>query len=239
MLPARQNVEGNCRNNSQKQRLVILNHLTMGLLVDNASKLEAFRRGDQSVLEEVYHAYVDDVTMLVRRGFHYNRDKAFTVFGISDEQQQYDIIQETFARGFSERVRTSYDGHFPFKLYLLRITKNLMIDQLRRGSRDTSLGHQNSNSVGDIDDILEKQIPYVPENPAVVAHRERQQKAVSDFVGTLGLPEQNFYRKRYVLGFSQEKTAAQLQISRRNVRTMEKRLCKGLKAYLKKAGLWP
>jgi RNA polymerase sigma factor (sigma-70 family) len=212
---------------------------TMSLLLDNEAALAAFRRGDRSVLEALYHAHVDEVAILVRRGFFYSRDKQLNVPGIADEQQQYDLIQETFLRGFSETARRSYNGLSPFRVYLLRIAKNLLIDRLRRRSKEAELPGQKSDGGGGIEDILDKQTPFLPENPGLLAHRRRQTDAVADFVAGLSIRERDFYQKRYVLEFSQEKTAAVLNLSRRKIRTMEKKLCENLKKYLKSAGLWP
>ena len=215
------------------------NYATMSLLAKNPTKLAAFRQGERAVLEEIYHTYVDEVAMVVRRGFLYNRGKVVSVPGVRDEQHQLDIVQEAFLRAFSEKARTTYDGQTPYRLYLLRIVKNLMIDQLRRESRRVNPRPDADNNIGNIDDILDKQTNYAPENPAIEAHRHRQQAAVTDFTNQLTEEEQRFYQKRYVLGFSQQKTAETLDMSRRHVRTLEKRLCKKLKAYLESVDLWP
>ena len=209
----------------------------MTLLINDAEKLSAFRRGERSVLTEIYLTYVDEVAVLVRRGFVYSRDKVFSVQGVSDEAQQFDLVQETFARAFSEKTRHAYDGNTPYRLYLFRITKNLMIDRCRSLGREPI--HSPNNAACDIDDLLENRGAFLPENPAIVAHRRRQQQTVAAFVSTLSESEMQFYNKRYVLGFSQQKTADVLQMSRRHIRTLEKRLLKGLKTHLKKNGLWP
>ena len=41
-------------------------------------------------------------------------------------------MQEAFRRAFEERARSAYDGLRPYRRYLLTITRNLVIDQLRK-----------------------------------------------------------------------------------------------------------
>lgn len=212
----------------------------MVLLEKKPVLLAAFRRGERYALEEVYRAYVDDVTMLVKRGFVHDREKLFTVRGLNGQSDQFDIVQETFLKAFSQKARMSYDDGSPFRPYLLRIAKNLMIDRHRNSRRVVDLDRRgNDNSVGNVDSILERNLPFEPENPAIEAHRTRQQAAVVDFVSSLSRNERAFYDVRYEEALGQEKAARKLGVTRRRVRTLEGRLCKGLKKHLKGRGLWP
>ncbi|MBN2528187.1 MAG: sigma-70 family RNA polymerase sigma factor [Deltaproteobacteria bacterium] len=209
----------------------------MSILLNNSTKLNDFKNGDRVVFEEVYRTYVDDVALLVKRGFYYDRKKQFTVSGISDPQQQYDVIQEAFARAFSDKARQSYNGEQPYRLYLLRIVKNLMIDQMRKKGPELQM-QSLVPSQKDGDPAL-VEVAFCPPNPAILAHEQKQKETVSAFVSGLCEEERNLYQKRYVLEFSQEKTAEAMQITRRRVRTLENRLRRNLKRHLKRVGLWP
>lgn len=209
----------------------------MSILVKNSAKLRDFKNGEHDVLEEVYRAYVDEVTILVKRGFYYDREKQFTITGISDPQQQFDVIQEAFTRAFAVGPRQSYNGEQPYRLYLLRIVKNLMIDLVRKKSREPRMQSLAPLQENDGPAPVEMAV-YLP-NPGILAHEQKQKAAVSVFVNGLSGEERNFYQKRYVLEFSQEKTAETLQITRRRVRTLENRLRRNLKKHLKRVGLWP
>lgn len=104
----------------------------MTVFLDNRALLDAFRRGDRAALTEVYRRYVDEVAGVVRHGFALG-GKA--VRGVREVDCQRDLVQEVFVRCFSEAARKGYDGISPFRPYLLRIAKNLMIDEARKSGR--------------------------------------------------------------------------------------------------------
>ena len=62
------------------------------------------------------------------------------VAGVPDTDAEHDLVRETFVRAFAEKARSSFDGLRPYRPFLLRITKNLMIDRFRsrRNSAVTS-----------------------------------------------------------------------------------------------------
>ncbi len=200
----------------------------------------AFRSGDPRALERVYRAYVDQVAVLIRRGFVYSRGKVAAVPGVADPQTQCDLIQETFSRLFAERARQAYDPAHPLRPYLLRIAKNLMIDRLRRSGREVSPSDCAAGaSLGDIDEILDSDQPLPDEDPASLAHFNRQREATRNWAAALPEELRAVYRFRYEQAMGQEQTAAGLGISRRRVRTLEGRLRRLLRKHLKKKRLWP
>ena len=103
----------------------------MTIFRDDRPLLDAFRRGDRAAAERVYYHYVDDVDKLVRRGFILDAKETIRVPGIGDADAAADLVQEVFVRALSEPARLSYDGLRPYRPYLLRIAKNLLIDRLR------------------------------------------------------------------------------------------------------------
>jgi RNA polymerase sigma factor (sigma-70 family) len=212
----------------------------MSLLLDHPDLLAGYIRGDRSALEAIYFEYVDEVTRLVRRGFVYDRSKVVRVSGIGEESTQCDLVQETFVRAFSETARKGYDGRSPFRPYLLRIAKNLMIDRLRKLGREVPESELNlSGNAGEIPAFLGKDTPLLPENPAEQAHFKRQQATTEAFVATLPEPKRAFFDLRYRQGLSQQQVAKHLGATRRKVRTLEKQLRRELKKSLKFKRLWP
>ena len=209
-------------------------------MLDNARLLAGFRAGERWAFEEIFRLYVDIVATVVRRGFVQRGEKASFVLGLSDTEAQDDVIQETFLRAFSPVARQNYNGETPFRWYLLRIGKNLMVDRLRKRKHEISTSEMGSNrGVGDLDAILDHHLPFEPEDPAEQGHRGQQQEATRQWVETLPEAEKRFYDLRYRQGDSQEKVAGALSLTRRKIRTLEDRLCKGLKKQLKKLKLWP
>ncbi len=209
-------------------------------MLDNARLLAGYRQGERWAFEETFRLYVDIVSTVARRGFVQRGEGASYVLGLTDPEAQNDVIQETFLRVFSPVARQNYNGETPFRAYLLRITKNLMVDRLRKRKHEIPTAEMGAGrGVGELEAILDRHLPFEPEDPAEERHRAAQQEATRQFVETVAEDEKKFYELRYRQGCSQEKLAETLGLTRRKVRTLEARLGKGLKKYLKKLKLWP
>lgn len=212
----------------------------MGIFVQTPGLLNRYRAGDKLAFEKIYHEYFDEVSTLIQRGFVYSREKMFVVRGITDPSIQSDLIQETFVRCFSETARRGYDGKNPFRPYLLRITKNLMIDRMRKLGRQVVISALDIPSgMEDIDTLLSENKPYTCSDPGQDTHFKVQQKVTRSFVENLDENRRLFFELRYVRGESQERVAHTLGITRAKVRTLERGLRSSLKKHLKRKKLWP
>lgn len=198
-------------------------------LLEKDGLLQAFRSGERAALAEVYRAHVQQVAELVRRGFHLDRTSRGLVPGVLSPAGQCDLVQETFTRAFAEPARRAYDGRSPYRWYLLRIAKNLMIDGLRRQGRESPLAE-----VGEGDEPA-----LAPEDPALEAHRGRQQALAGEFTAGLTGEERQVFEARFQAGLGQLETAERLGLTRRRVRTLEARLLASLRKRLKRSNLWP
>ncbi len=199
-------------------------------LLERDGLLPRFRAGERAALAEVYRAHVQQVADLVRRGFHLDRTgRGGLVPGVASAAGQCDLVQETFARAFAQPARRAYDGRSPYRWYLLRIAKNLMIDGLRRGGRELPL----------VDPPDGGEPALAPEDPASEAHRARQQALAAEFTAGLEGESRQVYESRFVQGLGQLETASRLGLTRRRVRTLEARLLVELRTLLKRRGLWP
>ena len=69
--------------------------------------LERFRRGSRDAMEAVYWAYAPRVELWVRRGFRIKY--GVRVPGVRSDDLE-DLVQEIFAKAFSDKARLSFDG---------------------------------------------------------------------------------------------------------------------------------
>lgn len=187
--------------------------------------LAGFRAGKRDVLARVYHALVDDVFKLVALGFVTANG---TIRGEREPDEQRAIIQEVFVKAFGQRARLGYDGVRPFRPYLLTIARNVMIDRARARSND-----QGRASDVDVDAIIAADSP-LPRDVEESAEQLRLRARAAAYLETLDADLQKFVALRFDQERSQEDVAAQLGITRRRVRTLEARVIKGLRRFLKK-----
>ena len=207
------------------------------MLSENRELLDSFRRGDRDALEQVYYHYVDDVEMVVRRGFVLDRGNGATVLGIADPTTQQELVQEVFARAFAANARAAYDGLRPYRPYVLRIAKNLMIDRLRGAAREPSTPA--GRAPIDIDDVLATDEPLTepPQNPADALHWNALRAATREYIDSLDDELAGVVRLRFADERTQHETADALECTRRRVRTLEQRARDGLRRFLRRRGL--
>lgn len=191
----------------------------MTIFADNRALLDRFRRGERGALAEVYYRYVDDVATLARRGFTIESSGHAVVRGV-DADREREIVQETFAKAFADKARLAYDGLQPYRPYLLRITKNLMIDRFRAERRDAG-SEPEAEAVVEPEDLHWKQLAA----------------ATAEHVATLDAESRQLVALRFEQELSQDEVAATMAISRRRVRTLEDRVQHGLRKWLQSKGL--
>jgi RNA polymerase sigma factor (sigma-70 family) len=199
----------------------------MTVFAADRSLLDAFRRGDRAALATVYYHCVDDIAAVVRNGFSIPASGA-RVGGAADEATERDLVQEVFARAFAPRARDAYDGIRPYRAYLRRIAKNLLIDRARAS------GHTVPLDDGDGELVIE------PEAPGVAAEDDwgEQRRATAAYIATLAPELQRLVKLRFEDELTQDQVAEALGVSRRRVRTLEARVQSGLRKALRRAGLW-
>jgi RNA polymerase sigma factor (sigma-70 family) len=191
------------------------------IFANDRALLDRFRRGDRAALAAVYEHYVDDVATLARRGFTIESSGHVVVRG-AGRDGEYEITQETFARAFAEKARLAYDGLQPYRPYLLRITKNLMIDRFRTAQKDARIDPDAEITLG--------------EEP-VDLHWKQLFEAATEYVATLDADHRRLVTLRFEEECSQDETAAQMKCTRRRVRTLEGSVQDGLRRWLKTRGL--
>jgi RNA polymerase sigma factor (sigma-70 family) len=192
--------------------------------------LDAFRRGEPEARKRVYDFYFDDVSRLVRLGFYLDGHNFF-VAGIREIAQQGDIIQEVFVRSFTSSARMAYDGLRPFRPYLLRIAKNLMVSRSR-------LMKHHALTIPMTEELLDGAIEAVPSGEEASMLRPFRE-AAAEYLAQLEPNLRRFVALRFEEERSQSEAARELGLSRRNVRTMEERVRREFREHLRRRGLSP
>ncbi|HSR96900.1 MAG TPA: sigma-70 family RNA polymerase sigma factor [Kofleriaceae bacterium] len=190
--------------------------------------LDAFRRGEREALGQVYFDHVDAVAKLVRHGF-FLASHGLRVPGASQLDIEHELVQEVFVRAFAERARNGYDGLRPYRPYLLRIAKNLMIDRQRARGHAIAV-------VPDAAELDAADLATATDTEDEL-HWQRLTAATSDYVAGLDAEMRSVVRLRFEEERSQQEVAEVLHVSRRRVRTLEQRAQVGLRRHLKRLKL--
>lgn len=193
--------------------------------------LWAFRAGQPDALGTVYKRYRERVRRLVRAGFTTPGPPPVRVPGLPDEADQADAVHEVFVRAFRKTARIAYDGERPYEPYLLRIAKNLRIDQCRRSGRVLLPEHGDVSEVSHFTEQPDAQARVSPEE-------EAEWRQLSDltnrYLATQDEQTQRFAELRFRRELSQAEVATQMNVTRRRVRSLEAEVLRGLRLFLEK-----
>ena len=197
----------------------------MSIFRGKAELLSRFRRGDRDALEEVYRAYVDKVSKVVRFGFRLPQGGVPGLGWRADEVA--DIVQEVFARSFSDSARASYDGERDYAPYLYAVARNVLTDRARRAGRELPTAWTELARVRE-EDLAANEDESAWADAATIA-------AVRAYIEGLDDSLKQLHDVRYVQGLSQREAADKLGISRQTLRTLECRLRDGLRQRLRRS----
>jgi len=198
----------------------------MPIFDHNRELLDRFRRGERAALAEVYEHYVDDVARVARHGFVIEAAGHVVIRG-ADLDGEHELVQETFVKAFGEAARASFDGLRPYRPFLLRITKNLMIDRYRARRNAAA-------PMADLAVLQEaSELATVPDHEDDL-HWRALSEATAAFLAALDPESRDVVRLRFERELSQDVVAEQLGCSRRRVRTVERRVQSQLGRHLKR-----
>lgn len=180
--------------------------------------IPTYKDGDRSVLTSMFHEHRAAVTRLLELGCTMWGGRR--VLGCPDPEDRADLLQETFARAFSEGARARFDPARPFRPFVLRIAKNLLIDRARarRGKEWVPLAVRDLPSEGG---GLEERLDAV-----------REARAARAYLALLRGEARQVAHAWLVLDASETETARSLQISRRRVRSLRAGIEHGLLRHL-------
>jgi RNA polymerase sigma factor (sigma-70 family) len=200
----------------------------MSLLRMDPTLLRAFRAGEPDALELVYWEYVGKVEALLRSGFEV-RGRGVRVKGACrDPEELADLVQEVFARAFSEKARRGYDGFREYGPYLYAIARNALVDWARTGGREIPAEWRALEAAIDMAPVSLDTVPWA--DPLTM-------QVVDDYVRGLPRDLRELHRLRHEECMSQERAAEALGVSRQTLRTLERRLRERLAAALDAAGI--
>lgn len=215
--------DGSVRNGVQRQ----------GMLHADRRLLEGYRRGDRDVLEQVYRQHVVELQAFFRRGFGFESEgRSFRFRGTRSSFQVEDWAHEVFVRAFSEASRLRYDGLRPFRPYLERIARNVVLDELKR--KEHAL-RRHVDVLPEPDEALDPDLAR-PGTPEEITAEAELREHVAAFVDALPPRERAVYRERFTLGREQRDVASATGLSLSKVKTSEKRIRAGFRAHLAENG---
>lgn len=182
--------------------------------------LVAFRRGEPGVLSRLFRAHSPSVARALRSARGHHGARIFE--SIADVEA---AVLETFTRAFEERARLAFDGQRPFVAYLLGFARYVGLEHARRVRR---------LSVVPQDDELE----FTDAAPSPDEHAEATQLGalLDDFRHTLDPDSRRLYELRFVDRVAQEAAAADLGVTRIQLRRRERDLKLALLKHLRRHG---
>jgi len=188
---------------------------------DDSDFLRRFRDGERAALDAVYHAYVNTVTRSVvgalRRYGGTGRQSWRTIAG-----EVPDLVQDVFTRAFEPGTRRRFDGLRQYGPYLGQITRNVVVDYLRKQSRQVAAER----------DMVLEEITLAPGAESISPGEGADQRTmtlVRRYVAGLSPDLRRVHDALYVQGLSQRDAALVLGLGRQVVRSMEAKLRDGLR----------
>ncbi|WP_233261818.1 RNA polymerase sigma factor [Vitiosangium sp. GDMCC 1.1324] len=200
----------------------------MSLLQDRAI-LDAFRRGEKTVLTQVYLRCSDEVARFLAGGVGVR-------LGSGPQRARLRPLdveaahQETFIRAFRPEARLAYDGLRPYLPYLLRIAHSTAVDLLRSAGKIS----REAIPLEEAPELF--QVPDEAPSPERDALDSELRAVVRKFLDRLSPNERALAQLRFMEGLSQELVAERLSFTRYEVRTCERHLRDSLERHLRGSG---
>ena len=194
----------------------------------NPTWLEGFRHGDRDALSRVYARYAPDLRLRLTRGIIAGGAVEGYRLRIHEDDAREEIIQETFLRALSEKSRARYDGARPFLPYLVRIARNIIVDQHRRSQRyDARFAPEHGRSDGDEPHSRIANAADTDDSPLAMGRSPERASAKQEltaalltFVRSLEPSEFELLRLYYEDDATQRQAAAQMGVDRNHVRKL-------------------
>lgn len=202
----------------------------MSLLTEDRQLLTRFRAGERQSMDIVFRHYAPQLSALVTRGLttRGGRIRPVSPFEIGA------VVQEAFARAFTEKARGSYDGASDYLQYLAAIARNELLNQ-QRGREDTVDAAALESQLGSAANAGAV-VGAAPPSPEQAAEEHELHGLVAAFLSGREEREREVYQVRFEQHLTQEDTAAVLGLTRIQVRRVEAKLRRDLFVHLRASG---
>jgi RNA polymerase sigma factor (sigma-70 family) len=192
--------------------------------------LAGYRKGETWAYEALYHEHAEPVRRFLVGGFTFvsrGRTCRYRGGGYAGGVGSIDVdgvVQETFARAFSESTRRNYDGERPFKNYLFSIAKNLVLREFQRKERVLGVDQTDETT-----DMLARRgvnfgLTSQSHSPEHQVADDQLHTVTHAFIAELDDEEQTFFSIRFARGLTQEATAREMGVTRARIKLLEKQL---------------
>ena len=189
------------------------------LLRDDARTREAFKRGERWALECVYREYYPVATVVACRGFG-------TFRGFFNPADRDDAVQSIFTAAFGETARLRYNGLDPYSSYLRGIAQNVVRKMLEKSTRFKRTDGQPEPA---------ESATRTAEESLLGAERVAIVRAFVE--DCCDASERAVLQRYFVDGRAEEWIAADLSMTRYQVRKAIARLHKRMTVYLRDHGI--
>jgi len=207
-------------------------------LKGNPELVERFRRGDREVLTDLYMTHVDEIRLLLRRGFSFSsKGESVRFRGFREPFRSQEVLQEVFVHAFREKARLAYDANQPYLPFLVTIARNWVIDRYRRERTEAALFVSVADIAGEHETAEEAMNRHAVHDeaasPEMVAYQHQLSGTLKKFVGALEEAD-TIVLQRHLMGELTQHEVAELLGTDRNdvrkrVRLMRERLLRHLK----------
>ena len=202
----------------------------MSLLTEDRQLLSRFRAGERQSMDIVFRHYAPQLSALVARGLSTRggRIRPPSPFEIGA------VVQEAFARAFTEKARGSYDGASDYLQYLAAIARNELLNQQRDRedlADSSALEAQLSTAAN-----AGAAVSAGPPSPDQVAEERELNGLVAIFLAQREEKERQVYQVRFEQHLTQEDAATSLGLTRIQVRRIEAKMRRDLFAHLRSSG---
>ena len=202
----------------------------MSLLTEEPNLLARFREGERRSMEIVFRHYAPRLSALVARGLSTRggRLRPASPFEVGA------VVQEAFARAFTQKARAAYDGGSDYLQYLAAIARNALLNQRREREDVASHSALESELNGTAD--RGATLSAAPPSPEQVAEERELHGLVAAFLAGREQRERDVYRARFEQHLTQDDAATVLGLTRIQVRRLEAKLRRDLFVHLRTAG---
>ena len=210
-------------------------------LKGNPELVERFRRGDREVLTDLYRAHVDEIRLVLQRGFSFSsKGESVRFRGFKEPFRLQEVLQEVFVHAFREKARIAYDANQPYLPFLVTIGRNWVIDRYRKERTEATLFVSVAEIAGENETAEEAMNRHAvreqDSSPETVAYQRQLSGTLQTFVGALD-PEDTIVLEQHLMGeLTQSEVAELLGTDRNDVRKRVKLMRERLLRHLKREG---